>query len=74
MTKKEFKRAMQCGLGRCVQELHNTDDLEKYREIINCPLMLSAKGQEHGIYTVWFNAMQIRLPLLKRRYLVERSR
>ncbi len=34
MTKKEFKRAMQCGLGRCIWELHKTDDLERYRDII----------------------------------------
>lgn len=50
MTKKEFKRAMQCGLGRCVQELHNTDDLEKYREIIlwGCTHKLSFDAQCEG--------------------------
>lgn len=34
MTKKEFKRAMQCGLGRCIQELYTTKDIEKYRDIV----------------------------------------
>lgn len=34
MTKEEFKYAMQRGLGRCIVELKNTDDIEKYREIV----------------------------------------
>ena len=34
MTKKEFKRTVQCGLGRCVQELQTTQNLEKYRDIV----------------------------------------
>lgn len=34
MTKKEFKRAMVCGLGRCIQTLDREDDAEKYRDII----------------------------------------
>ena len=34
MTKKEFKRAMLCGLGRCMQTLDTEEDIEKYREII----------------------------------------
>lgn len=34
MTKKEFKRAMCCGLGRCVQELERTEHIETYREIV----------------------------------------
>lgn len=50
MTKKEFKRAIQCGLGRCIQELHNTDDLERYREIIlwGCTHELSFDAQCEG--------------------------
>lgn len=50
MTKKEFKRAMQCGLGRCIQELQNTDDLEKYRDIIlwGCTHNLSYDAQCEG--------------------------
>lgn len=50
MTKKEFKRAMQCGLGRCVQQVHNTDDLEKYRGIIlwGCTHELSFDAQCEG--------------------------
>lgn len=34
MTKKEFKRAMVCGLGRCIQTLDTEGDIEKYRDII----------------------------------------
>lgn len=34
MTKKEFKRAMLCGLGRCILELRETKDKEKYRDIV----------------------------------------
>lgn len=34
MTKKEFKRAMVCGLGRCIQALDTEEDMEKYRDII----------------------------------------
>lgn len=34
MTKKEFKRAMLCGLGRCIQTLDTEEDIEKYRDII----------------------------------------
>ena len=34
MTKEEFKYAMHRGLGRCIVELKNTDDIEKYREIV----------------------------------------
>lgn len=34
MTKKEFKRAMLCGLGRCIQALDTEKDIEKYRDII----------------------------------------
>lgn len=34
MTKKEFKYAMQRGLGRCVLELQCTDHIEKYRDIV----------------------------------------
>lgn len=50
MTKKEFKRAMQCGLGRCIQELHNTYDFDKYREIIlwGCTHNLSYDAQCEG--------------------------
>ena len=35
MTKKEFKRAMQCGLGRCVQELKTTRSHYLY-EMVKC--------------------------------------
>lgn len=34
MTKAEFKRAMQCGLGRCYTELESTENIERYREIV----------------------------------------
>ena len=34
MTKKEFKRAMQCGLGRCIQELQTTREPEKYKDAV----------------------------------------
>lgn len=34
MTKKEFKRAMLCGLGRCIPELRETGDKEKYRNLV----------------------------------------
>lgn len=50
MTKKEFKRAMQCGLGRCVQELKSTNDIEKYRDIVlwGCTRNLSYDAQCEG--------------------------
>ena len=34
MTKREFKEAMMRGLGRCILELDETEDAEKYREIV----------------------------------------
>lgn len=34
MTKKEFKRAMVCGLGRCIQTLDKEEDRERYQDII----------------------------------------
>ncbi len=34
MTKKEFKRAMCCGLGRCILELETGKDKEAYRDIV----------------------------------------
>lgn len=34
MNKREFKRYMQQGLGRCVLELKNAKNIEKYKEIV----------------------------------------
>lgn len=50
MTKKEFKRAMQCGLGRCIQELQSCDDIEKYRDIVlwGCTHNLAYDAQSEG--------------------------
>lgn len=50
MTKKEFKRAMQCGLGRCIQELKTSGNMEKYRDIIlwGCTHNLAYDAQCEG--------------------------
>lgn len=34
MTKKEFARAMRCGLGRCELALQRENDIERFREIV----------------------------------------
>lgn len=34
MTKKDFKEAMKRGLGRCIQELEHTDQVERYRDLV----------------------------------------
>lgn len=34
MNRKDFKRYMRQGLGRCVLSLHETDDIEKYKDIV----------------------------------------
>lgn len=34
MTKAEFKRAMQCGLGRCVSELYESDSADRYKQLV----------------------------------------
>lgn len=50
MTKKEFKRAMCCGLGRCVQELETGKDIEAYRETVlwGCTRALAYDAQCEG--------------------------
>lgn len=50
MTKKEFKRAMLCGLGRCVLELRETKDKEKYRDLVlwACGRNISYDVQSEG--------------------------
>lgn len=50
MTKKEFKRAMQCGLGRCIQELKTCGNIEKYRDIVlwGCTHNLAYDAQCEG--------------------------
>lgn len=50
MTKKEFKRAMQCGLGRCIQELKTCGNIEKYRDSIlwGCTHNLAYDAQCEG--------------------------
>lgn len=50
MTKKEFQRAMCCGLGRCVQELEMTRDMEKYRASVlrGCTHALAYDAQCEG--------------------------
>ncbi len=34
MTKAEFKRALRCGLGRCIVELRDTKEPEKYYDLV----------------------------------------
>ncbi|MDE6568158.1 MAG: hypothetical protein K2K70_10565, partial [Lachnospiraceae bacterium] len=50
MTKKEFKWAMQCGLGRCIQELKTCGNIEKYRDIVlwGCTHNLAYDAQCEG--------------------------
>ena len=50
MTKKEFKRAMQCGLGRCLLGLQNKDNLNKFKDIVlwGCTHELSFDAQCEG--------------------------
>lgn len=53
MKKSEFKRYMQCGLGRCIIELNTCADKEKYREIVlwGCLNNLSYDIQIEGTRT-----------------------
>ena len=50
MTKKEFKRYMCQGLGRCYTHLRDTDDKEKYKDIVlwGCLHSLSYDLQVEG--------------------------
>lgn len=50
MNKSDFKKSMQCGLGRCIIELSECNDIEKYREIVlwGCLHNLSYDTQTEG--------------------------
>lgn len=50
MNRKDFKRYMQQGLGRCVLTLRKSDNIEKYRDIVlwGCLHNLSYDTQSEG--------------------------
>lgn len=56
MTKKEFKCAMQRGLGRCILELEKAEDKEKYRELVlwGCTHELTYDAQSEGSRAYYF--------------------
>ena len=50
MTKKAFKKSMQCGLGRCILELNETSNIEKYYDLVlwGCTHNFSYDTQSEG--------------------------
>ena len=60
MTKTEFKKAMMRGLGRCVMELDDNNDIEKYRDIIlwGCLHNLSYDTQCEGTRSEYMYVLQ----------------
>lgn len=64
MTKKEFKEAMKRGLGRCIQELDRTDDIEKYRDIVmwGCKHNISFDTQSEGARAWYLHELVKRFP------------
>ncbi|MCM1541248.1 MAG: hypothetical protein NC121_08300 [Blautia sp.] len=63
MTKKEFREAMKRGLGRCILELDQAEDAEKYREIVlwGCTHDLSYDTQCEGTRAWYMREMVRRL-------------
>lgn len=59
MTKKEFKFAMQRGLGRCIAELKGTDDIEKYQDLVmwGCTHELAYDAQCEGSRSAYLYEM-----------------
>lgn len=64
MTKKEFKKAMQCGLGRCVIELDKAKNIEKYYDIVlwGCTHNFSYDAQCEGIRSWYMYELIKRFP------------
>lgn len=61
MTKKEFKKAMQCGLGRCITTLDQSENIEKYYDIVlwGCTHNFSYDAQCEGIRS-WYTYEMIK--------------
>ncbi len=59
MNQKEFKRAMMCGLGRCITELQTCPDKEKYRNIVlwACTHNISFDKQLEGTRAYYVSEM-----------------
>lgn len=64
VTKKEFKEAMMRGLGRCILELDQTENVEKYREIVmwGCTHNLSYDTQCEGTRAWYMRELIRRFP------------
>lgn len=60
MTKGEFKKAMMRGLGRCVIELNENDNKEKYRDLVlwGCLHNLSYDTQSEGTRSGYMYTLQ----------------
>jgi hypothetical protein len=60
MTKSEFKKAMMRGLGRCVIELDENDNIEQYRDIVlwGCLHNLSYDTQSEGTRSEYMYSLQ----------------
>jgi hypothetical protein len=60
MTKSEFKKAMLRGLGRCIIELDENNDIEKYRDIVlwGCLHNLSYDTQCEGTRSEYMYVLQ----------------
>ncbi len=61
MTKKGFKKAMQCGLGRCIVELDQVENVEKYYDIVlwGCTHNFSYDAQCEGMRS-WYTYEMIK--------------
>ncbi|MDE6925493.1 MAG: hypothetical protein K2P59_09595 [Acetatifactor sp.] len=64
MTKKRFREAMMRGLGRCILELDQMEDVEKYREIVlwGCTHDLSYDTQCEGTRAWYMRELIRRFP------------
>jgi len=60
MTKAEFRKAMMRGLGRCVLELDDNDNIEQYRDIVlwGCLHNLSYDTQSEGTRSEYMYSLQ----------------
>lgn len=64
MTKKAFKYDMQRGLGSCVLELQNTQDIEKYRPLVlwGCSRDMAYDAQCEGCRSVYLYQLITQFP------------
>lgn len=64
MTKKAFKYDMQRGLGSCVLELKNTQDLEKFRSLVlwGCSRVMAYDAQSEGCMSIYLYRLITQFP------------